>query len=498
MHSQQSRLFCKKTHGDFYMTHLMDKSAFRYESDSVGTKEIPKDAYYGVHSLRAVENFSISGTKLHAELIKSLALLKKACAITNARAGVLDTRIADAIAKACDLLIEGKFHDQFIVDPIQGGAGTSTNMNANEVIANVAIELLGGELGDYSIVHPNDHVNCGQSTNDVVPTAGKMTTLVLLQELKQSLAHLKNKLAEKAAEFDAVIKMGRTHLQDAIPIRLGQEFAAYATAVERNLKRIEQAEAELYTVNMGATAIGTGLNADSAYFEHITETLSSLSGFPFRQADDMIDSTQNIDCFAVISGALKNCAVSLSKIANDLRLMASGPRTGFGEINLPPKQNGSSIMPGKINPVIPEVVSQVAYMIIGNDVTISMAVESAQLELNVFEPVILENLFQSITVLTNAAMTFADNCVSGITANEERCRQLVDSGVGIVTALCPHIGYSSAAAIAKKAIAEQIPVRELILQEKILSEDELNLILDVHSMTEPGISGKELLTRSDE
>lgn len=480
------------------MTHLIqDNIALRSESDSIGTKEIPKNAYYGIHSLRALENFSISETRLHAEMINSLARLKKACAITNANAEVLDPRIADAIARACDLIIEGKFHDQFIVDPVQGGAGTSTNMNANEVIANIAIEILGGEKGDYSIVHPNDHVNYGQSTNDVVPTAGKMTALVLMRNLKQSLAHLKDKLDEKAVEFDAIIKMGRTHLQDAIPIRLGQEFSAYATAVERSLYRIEQAEAELYTVNMGATAIGTGLNADSVYFNHITETLSSLSGFPFRQANDMIDATQNIDCFAVVSGALKNCAVSLSKIANDLRLMSSGPRTGFGEISLPPKQNGSSIMPGKINPVIPEVVSQVAYMIIGNDVTITMAVEASQLELNVFEPVILENLFQSITVLNNVAMTFADNCVSGITANEERCKQLVDSSVGVITALCPHIGYSHAAEIAKRSLAEQIPVRELILQEKILSEEELNQILNVHSMTEPGISGKELLAHRD-
>lgn len=481
------------------MTHLTQyDKLFRSESDSVGTKEIPKDAYYGIHSLRAVENFSISGTRLHAEMINSLARLKKACAITNADAGVLDPRIADAIAKACDLIIEGKFHDQFIVDPVQGGAGTSTNMNANEVIANIAIEILGGEKGDYSIVHPNDHVNYGQSTNDVVPTAGKMTTLVLLQDLKQSLAHLKNTLDKKVTEFDAIIKMGRTHLQDAIPIRLGQEFSAYATAVERNLCRIQQAEAELYTINMGATAIGTGLNADSVYFNHITETLSSLSGFQFLQAKDMIDATQNIDCFAVISGALKNCAVSLSKIANDLRLMASGPRTGFGEISLPPRQNGSSIMPGKINPVIPEVVSQVAYMIIGNDVTITMAVEAGQLELNVFEPVVLENLFQSVTVLNNTVRTFADNCVRDITVNEERCRQLVDSSVGVVTALCPHIGYSRAAKIAKRSLAEQIPVRDLILQEKILSEEDLNQILNAHSMTQPGISGKELLAHRDE
>ena len=475
-----------------------DDLLFRYESDSIGTKQIPKNAYYGVHSLRATENFSISGTRLHTEMINNLARLKKTCAITNANVGVLDPRIAEAVVKACDFVLEGKLHDQFIVDPIQGGAGTSTNMNANEVIANIAIEILGGELGDYSIVNPIDHVNCGQSTNDVLPTAGKMTTLYLLQDLKESLSHLRNAFFEKAAEFDSIIKMGRTHLQDAIPIRLGQEFSAYATAIERNLKRVEQAEVELYTINMGATAIGTGLNADANYYNRITEELSAISGFPFRQASDMIDGTQNIDCFATISSALKNCAISMSKIANDLRLMASGPKTGFGEINLPPKQNGSSIMPGKINPVIPEVVSQVAYMIIGNDVTISMAVESGQLELNVFEPVILENLFQSITVLNNVALTFANNCVKGITVNEERCQELVESSVGIVTALCPHIGYSRAASIAKKAIEMEISVRELILQEEILSEEALDKILDVHNMTAPGISGKELLTHRNE
>lgn len=474
-----------------------DKVIFRTESDSIGTKQIPQDVYYGVQSLRAMENFSITGQTMHKQMIKSLAQLKKACAITNAEAGVLDAHIAEAIVKACDLLLEGKYHDQFIVDPIQGGAGTSINMNANEVIANVAIELLGGRKGDYSVVHPNDHVNYGQSTNDVIPTAGKMTTLVLLQELKKSLTHLKNEFEEKAVAFDSIIKMGRTQLQDAVPIRLGQEFSAYATAVERSLDRLKQTEEELYTVNMGGTAIGTGLNADSVYFHHIAETLSQLTGFPFRQAGDLIDATQNIDCFAAISSTLKNCAISLSKIANDLRLMSSGPRTGFGEINLPAKQNGSSIMPGKVNPVIPEVVSQVAYKVAGNDVTIAMAVEAGQMELNAFEPVIFESLFQSITILSNAAITFADNCVSGITANEERCRELVDSSVGTITALCPHIGYARAAKIAKEALAKQIPVKELILRENILDEEELDKILNAYGMTEPGISGKELLEQEN-
>lgn len=471
-----------------------DKSLFRTESDSIGTKQIPKDAYYGVQSLRAMENFSITGGKLHVEMINSLARLKKACAIANANANVLSPHIADAIVKACDVLMAGKYHDQFIVDPIQGGAGTSINMNANEVIANIAIEILGGEKGDYTIVHPNDHVNYGQSTNDVIPTAGKMTTLVLLQELKKSLSVLKSKFDAKAVEFDSIIKMGRTQLQDAVPIRLGQEFSAYATAVERGIQRLNQIESELYVVNLGGTAIGTGLNADDVYFHIVADTLSSLTGFPFRQANDLIDATQNIDCFAAVSSALKNCAISLSKIANDLRLMSSGPRTGFGEINLPAKQNGSSIMPGKVNPVIPEVVSQVAYKIAGNDVTIAMAVEAGQMELNAFEPVIFESLFQSITILRNAADTFADNCVSGITANPERCRELLDSSVGMVTALCPHIGYARAAKIAKEALALQVPVKDLILKQNLLTEEELNRILNAYGMTEPGISGKELLT----
>lgn len=472
---------------------IQNGTRYRVETDSIGAKKISQDAYYGVQSLRAMENFSITGGRLHVEMINSLARLKKASAITNANAGVLDRKVADAIVRACDLLMEGKFHDQFIVDPIQGGAGTSMNMNANEVIANIAIELLGGQKGDYTIVHPNDHVNYGQSTNDVIPTAGKMTALILLQELKKNLTALKESFETKAKEFDSIIKMGRTQLQDAVPIRLGQEFSAYATAVERSLQRLRQTESELYIINMGGTAIGTGLNADAVYFHDIADTLAEITGFPFRQAEDLIDATQNIDSFAAISSVLKNCGITLSKIANDLRLMSSGPRTGFGEINLPAKQNGSSIMPGKVNPVIPEVVSQVAYKIAGNDVAISMAVEAGQMELNAFEPVIFESLFESITILSNATVTFTENCVRGITANEERCRELLDSSVGIITALCPHIGYARAAKIAKEALSKQIPVKELIRRENILSAAELDKILNAYGMTEPGISGKELL-----
>ncbi len=465
----------------------------RKETDSIGTKRIPQEAYYGVQSLRAQENFSITGSHLHPEMIKSLARLKKACALANAAAGVVDEKIANAIEQACDLILAGKFHDQFIVDPIQGGAGTSINMNANEVIANVAIELLGGQKGDYTVVHPNDHVNYGQSTNDVIPTAGKMTALVLLQELEQTLEMLCRALKRKAEEFDSILKMGRTQMQDAVPIRLGQEFGAYATAVERGLERIRLAKKELHSINMGGTAIGTGLNADRAYFRNIAATLSALTGISFRQAPDLIDATQNIDCFAAVSSSLKNCAISISKIANDLRLMSSGPRTGFGEINLPARQNGSSIMPGKVNPVIPEVVSQVAFKIVGNDMTIAMAVEGGQMELNAFEPVVFESLFQSITILNNAVQTFVYNCINGITANEERCRELLDSSVGIVTALCPHIGYARAAKLAKEALAKQVPIRTLILDQKILTQEELDTILNAYGMTQPGISGKELL-----
>ena len=466
---------------------------YRMEQDSIGKKRIPKEAYYGVQSLRAMENFSITGRRLHPEMIHSLARLKKACAMANGAAGVMDTKVATAIEKACDLILEGKFHDQFIVDPIQGGAGTSINMNANEVIANIAIELLGGTKGDYSIVHPNDHVNYGQSTNDVIPTAGKMTALVLLHSLELTLEHLCKALRKKAVEFDSILKMGRTQMQDAVPIRLGQEFGAYASAVERGLHRLKLTKDELLSINMGGTAIGTGLNADTGYFCNISATLSALTGYSFQQAPDLIDATQNIDCFAAVSSALKNCAISISKIANDLRLMSSGPKTGFGEINLPARQNGSSIMPGKVNPVIPEVVSQVAFKIVGNDMTIAMAVEAGQMELNAFEPVVFESLFQSITILDNAVQTFILNCVIGITANEERCRELLDSSVGVVTALCPHIGYAKAASLAKEALKKQVSVRSLVLEKNILTQQELDTILNAYGMTQPGISGKELL-----
>ena len=458
----------------------MKKTDYRVEKDSIGVKDIPEEVYYGVQTLRAAENFHITGLNMHPEIINSLAYIKKASAITNCEVGILEKKKAQAIVQACDEIIEGKFHDDFIVDPIQGGAGTSLNMNANEVIANRAIEILGGKKGDYTIVNPNDDVNCGQSTNDVIPTAGKMTSLHLLQNLKKQLLRLYDALNEKAKEFDHVIKMGRTQMQDAVPIRLGQEFKAYSVAIMRDIHRMDKAMDEMRTLNMGGTAIGTGINADENYLRRIVPNLSEISGMEFIQAFDLIDATQNLDSFVAVSGAVKACAVTLSKMSNDLRLMSSGPRAGFGEINLPAKQNGSSIMPGKV---------------IGNDMTITMAAEAGQLELNAFEPIIFYCMFQSIDTLGYAVETLVDNCIVGITANEERCRQLVENSVGIITAICPHVGYEKTADIAKKAINSNESVRSLILKENIMDEEELSRILDPIHMTEPGISGKDVLMK---
>ena len=471
----------------------MANQKFRIEKDSVGKKEVPVEAYYGVNSLRAAENFTITGRRMHPMQIVSLAEIKKACAIANCDAGVITEEVKDAIVQASEEVIDGKLHDQFIVDPIQGGAGTSGNMNANEVIANRANEILGGELGAYDRVHPNDHVNNGQSTNDVYPTSGKLTALKLVPETIEELKKLREALLAKAEEFDKIIKMGRTQMQDAVPIRLGQEFHAYATAIGRDIKRIEHAFEELKVVNMGGSAIGTGINVDTGYFERVVPELAKVTGLDLKQAEDLVDGTQNIECFTVASSSLKSVAVNLSKMSNDLRLMSSGPRTGFGEINLPSRQNGSSIMPGKINPVIPEVVTQVAYNVIGNDVTITMAAEAGQLELNAFEPVVFYNLFESIETLSHAVATLRDNCIVGITANVERCQSLVDNSVGVITAIVPHVGYKQAADIADEAIATGKPVRDLVLRDKLLTEEELNEILEPVAMTEPGIAAKNLL-----
>lgn len=459
----------------------------RLEQDSLGTKEVPLEAYYGVHSVRAKENFPITGKTVHPEMIVSIAQIKKAAALSNFAVGRLEEKIKDAIVIACDEIIGGKLHQEFIVDPIQGGAGTSFNMNANEVIANRASEILGGKKGEYVLVNPNDHVNYGQSTNDVYPSSGRLTLLKLLENAQEEIRNLANAFTVKAEEFDHVIKMGRTQMQDAVPIRLGQEFHAYASAMKRDIMRFERAKDDVRTLNMGATAIGTGINADIEYVKRIVKDLAKVTGLDLKQAQDLVDGTQNLDEYVSVSGIVKSCLVSMSKIANDLRLMSSGPRTGFGEIKLPDQQAGSSIMPGKVNPVIPEVVSQVAFNAIGNDMAVTMAVEGGQLELNAFEPVIFYNLYESIETLTNVIPTFIDNCIMGIQANEERCKTLVDNSVGIVTAVAPHLSYKTTAKVANEAIATGASVKELLLRDNLLTEEEIDKILNPFNMTKPGV-----------
>ncbi|WP_454971820.1 aspartate ammonia-lyase [Dorea sp.] len=455
----------------------------RTEADSIGVMEVPAEAYYGVQALRAKENFPITHQQLHPEFIKSMAKLKKAAAITNRDAGLLPLNIASAIMKACDDLIAGKFTDAFIVDAIQGGAGTSANMNANEVIANRAIEILGGTKGDYSLVHPNDHVNMAQSTNDIIPSAGKLTAITLLGDAIKELHRLYEALMDKAEEFDSILKMGRTQLQDAVPMRLGQSFHAYASVIHRDLLRLEDATHTLEMLNMGGTAIGSSINVSPLYLKNICKNLNKITKGNFYLADDLFDATQNLDGFVSVSGVLKTCAVNLSKMCNDLRLLSSGPKTGIGEINLPARQNGSSIMPGKINPVIPEVVSQVAFNIIGHDYTITMAAEAGQLELNAFEPVIFYTLFESIETLGHAAQTLTDNCILGITANEKHCKDLVNASAGIATALCPSIGYAASAALAKESLKTDVPVRELAIAKGYVTTEEADKLLDPYTMT---------------
>jgi len=471
------------------------KPNIRIEKDFLGEKEIPADAYYGVQTSRAVENFPITGYKIHEELIKALAIVKKAAALANVETKRLYEGNGNAIAEAAQEIIEGKWHDQFIVDPIQGGAGTSMNMNANEVIANRALEILGKEKGDYFCISPNTHVNMSQSTNDAFPTAIHIATLNMLEKLLKTMNYMRDVFDLKAKEFDHVIKMGRTHLQDAVPIRLGQEFEAYSRVLGRDIKRIEHSRQHLYEVNMGATAVGTGLNADPRYIELVVKQLAEISGLSLVGAEHLVDVTQNTDAYTEVSAALKVCMMNMSKIANDLRLMASGPRAGLGEISLPARQPGSSIMPGKVNPVMAEVINQVAFQVIGNDHTICLASEAGQLELNVMEPVLVFNLLQSINIMNNAFRVFTDNCLKGIEANEDRMKEYVEKSVGLITAVNPHIGYEVAARIAREAILTGKPIRELCLKYDVLSEDELDLILDPFEMTHPGIAGAVLLER---
>ncbi len=473
----------------------MDKTKFRLEHDSLGEMEVPKDAYYGIHALRGKNNFPITGARMDSYMIRGAAEVKKAAALTNAAVGRMDQKIADAIAEAADKVATGEYDDQFIVDPVQGGAGTSFNMNTNEVIANLAIEILGGEKGDYSLVHPNDHVNFGQSTNDATPSAGKIAILRHLIDVEEEGRKLVDALDKKSKEFDSYIKMGRTHLQDAVPIRLGQEFAAYRDAVKRNVDLIESAIAAMSEMNMGATAVGTGLNADQNYVKEVVPKLAEVTGLKLVQTDNLVDGTQGTDSYVYVSGILKALAMSLSKMCNDLRLMASGPRTGLGEINLPAKQAGSSIMPGKVNPVIAEVTNQTAFLVAGNDLTITMAMEAAQFELNVMEPVLFYKLFESLKALRGVMYTLRVNLVEGVEANVERMEHLVENSVGIITAIVPHVGYENAAEIAKKAIKTGRPVRELALESGLLTAEDLDKILDPMGMTEPGISAAELLNK---
>ena len=455
----------------------------RVESDFIGDMEIEDSAYYGVQSVRAKNNFNITGNLLNDDFIKNLAILKMASAEVNKNIGNLDSKIADAIITACKEIISGKLHKEFIVDSVQGGAGTSMNMNANEVIANRAIEILGGKKGEYSICHPNDHVNKAQSTNDVIPSAGKLTCIDLINELIPAIKELIVSLQNKGKEFFDVVKMGRTQLQDAVPMNMGQEFIAYSKALERDIKRIESAREELYYLNMGGTAIGNCINAPEKYVEDIAKEIAKITGYPLKKCENLFDGTSNLDCFLNLSTALKICATNLSKMSNDLRLLSSGPRTGIGEINLPAKQNGSSIMPGKVNPVIPEVVSQVCFMVVGSDVTINMAVEAGQLELNAFEPVIFYRLFESLIAMKNAMDTLRINCIDGLKANRERCEKLVNCSAGVATALCPYIGYKKSADIAKESLKTGKSVKEIVSELNLFNEKELEEILDIRKMT---------------
>lgn len=466
---------------------------YRREHDSLGEVKVDSNAFYGANALRARENFNITGKTCDDKLIDAIVEVKKACAIENEKIGLLTNAQKEAIISACNLLLGGSYRDNFIVDPIQGGAGTSLNMNANEVIANMANQSLGGNLGIYDKVHPNDHVNKGQSTNDVIPTSGKIALIRYFKELYDENIKLINAIEDKADEFKEVYKMGRTQLQDAIPISLGQEFAAYAKVLKRDNERFKKAIQSLSFVNLGGTAIGTGLNADKTYVKEIVPVLAEVTGLNLKQNEDLIDGTQNLDGFTYSSSILKTYASNLSKIANDLRLMSSGPQVGIADIKLPARQAGSSIMPGKVNPVIPEVVNQVAFGVIGNDLTVTMAVEAGQLELNAFEPIIFYKLVESLKTLKAAIFTLRVNCIENITANEKYLSDQVEKSIGLVTALAPHIGYEKASIIAHKALETGESVRDLVLFEGLIDANELDEILDFKKMIQPGILDEDKL-----
>jgi aspartate ammonia-lyase len=468
-----------------------DVGGYRKEHDSLGEREISNVRYFGIQTSRAVDNFPFSGVRLmhYQHLINALAYVKKAAALANAELGVLDNTIAGAIAKACDRIIDGELHGQFVVDMVQGGAGTSTNMNANEVIANAALEVLGHPKGEYDIVHPNDHVNCSQSTNDAYPTAVKLAVVFSMRETTSSLELLQRTFASKAEEFSDVIKMGRTENQDAVPMTLGQEFAAYARMIGAGIKRLRLVGDDLLVVNMGATAIGTGLNSPPGYAALCVEKLAGFSGLKVELAEDLVEATQDAVDFALMSGALKTASLQISKICNDLRWASSGPRCGLGEINLPALQPGSSIMPGKVNPVLPEVVNQICYQVIGSDLTVSMAAEAGEFELNMAEPIIAYNLLNSLMLLKNAAVVLANRCVSGITANRERCSDYVKNSIGVVTALNPVLGYERSASIAKEALKTGRSIYDLVLEKEWLTEAQLEGLLQPDKMANPLMPG---------
>jgi aspartate ammonia-lyase len=459
----------------------------RVEHDLLGDRAVPADAYYGVHTLRALENFPITGTPIaiYPDLIEALACVKQAAAIANTELGLLDQKQSLAIRLACEDIREGRLHDEFVVDVIQGGAGTSTNMNANEVICNRALELLGHGKGEYQHLHPLDHVNLSQSTNDVYPTALKVALNFGIRRLLAEIAALKNAFAEKAKEFDGVLKVGRTQLQDAVPMTLGQEFSTYAVMLAEDELRLAEAGVLVREINLGATAIGTGINAHPDYAPLVTLRLSEVSGIGLVTSPNLIEATQDAGSFVQLSGVLKRIAVKLSKICNDLRLLSSGPRAGIGEIQLPAVQAGSSIMPGKVNPVIPEVVNQIAFEVIGNDITVTMAAEAGQLQLNAFEPIIAHSLFKSLQHLAAGCRTLTDRCVKGITANAARARFLLDESTALVTALTPILGYARSADIARDALATGRRVYDLVLEKGWMSRAQLDEILRPEILTRP-------------
>ncbi|RPE14381.1 aspartate ammonia-lyase [Chitinophaga lutea] len=460
----------------------------RREHDFLGEKEIPKDVYYGIQTLRAIENFHITGIPLKVEplFVQSLGYVKKAAAMANADLGALKKDIADYIVKASDRVISGEFNDQFITDLIQGGAGTSVNMNANEVIANVALEMMGKEKGDYEHCHPNNHVNCSQSTNDAYPTAFRIALINKLTLYKESLRALAEAFETKGGEFNQVLKMGRTQLQDAVPMSMGDEFRAFATTIREELARVEESKKLIAEINMGATAIGTGVNAPEGYADLVVKHLRAVTGLDLILATDLIEATNDTGAYVQLSGVLKRTAVKISKICNDLRLLSSGPRCGLNEINLPPMQPGSSIMPGKVNPVIPEVVNQTAFYVIGADLTLTLAAEAGQLQLNVMEPVIAFSLFTSITYMTNACNTLREKCVTGITANADRTREMVMQSIGIVTQLNPIIGYEKSAAIAREALETGKSVHDIAVKEKkLVTQEKWDEIFTFENMIRP-------------